>query len=246
MLFQHGYDLKNKIVLLLGNGPSSWWVTAEKVRKIRELFDNTLVVMACNRTAAKVGADVACAVDRAMVREFLVTGGYHARALLIGLEVFRALVAEDRSLDELDGFVDGPHSEGGNVFFFRDELQGTGTGSATFQTIARMGADAIYLLGFDGAQDPRTRWAGSENYRKTPTHPGLLGEWNRQIVAAARAALVDGTVGAIGAAPTPGGELLHAIGAEKHTVPRQRRPIVQRFLLFMDRACERAACLPSA
>jgi hypothetical protein len=221
-------------------------VTAEKVRKIRDLFDSTLVVMACNRTAARVGADVACAVDRAMMREFMVTGGYHSRALLVGLEVFRALVAEDRALDDLDGFVDAPREEGGNIFFYRDELQGTGTGSATFQTIARMGADVIYLLGFDGAQDPRTRWAGSENYRSMPTHPGLLAEWNRQIVASAKAALEDGTVGAVGAAPTNGGSLLDAIGSVRTKIHASRRAIAARFLLFMNKACEPVPCLPSA
>jgi hypothetical protein len=217
-------------------------MTAEKVRRIRDVFGDDLIVFACNRTAAKVGADVACAVDRSMIREFAVTGIYHSRPLLVGFEVFRALAAEDEALGRLDGFIDAPIEQGGNLFFFRDELQGTGTGSATFQTIARMGADAIYLIGFDGPDDPRTWWAGSENYRATPTHPGILAEWNRQIVASAKAALADGTVGAVGAAPTSGGSLLEAIGADRGTVQQRRRAKVAKFLTFMNSACERVPC----
>ena len=114
--------------------------------------------------------------------------------------------------------------------------------AATFQTIARMGADAIYLMGFDGAADPRTRWAGTEHYRTTPTHPGLLAEWNRQIVASAKAALADRTVGAVGAAPTAGGSLLDAIGAQPNAIHPKRRALAHKFLLFMNRVCEDATC----
>lgn len=238
MLFQHGVDLRQNLVLLIGNGPSAWWVTAEKVRRIRERFSPDLVVFACNRTAPKVGADVACAVDRAMVEEFLATGVFHNQAMLVGFEVFRAIAAESKfSVMPLDG---------SNLYFFQNDLQGTGTGSAVFQTVARMHADVIYLVGFDGPQDPRTRWAGTDHYRSTPTHPGLLEEWNRQIVAAAKTALLEGTVGAIGAAPTPGGSLLGAIGAEKRSVPRAGRSRAARFLVAMNELCERHACQPSA
>jgi len=173
-----------------------------------------------------------------MVEEFLATGVFHNQALLVGFEVFRAAIAE-REFPVLP-------LDGKNLFFFHDALQGTGTGSAAFQTIARMHADVIYLVGFDGPQDPRTRWAGTDHYRAAPTHPGLLAEWNRQIVSAARIALADGTVGAIGAAPTPGGSLLEAIGAEKRSIPRQNRARAAKFLVAMNGLCERHACQPSA
>lgn len=238
MLFSQGVDLTQQLLLLIGNGPSSWWMGPSEIERLRETYGDSLTVLACNRTASRVGADVACAVDRTMIREFLDLGVYHSSELLVGFEVFASILKED-GIDP-PGLVDGK-----NLFFFANEFQGTGTGNATFQTVARMKSDAIYLIGFDGGADPRTRWTGTDGYRKTATHPGILDQWNGEIVRAARQALDDGTVHAIGAAPTPGGALLAAIGSDPRCMSPPRRKRAAKFLLQMDRLCEERSCQPS-
>lgn len=204
MLATHGLDLRQKLLLLLGNGPSSWWATAKTIGRLRSRFPE-VVVAACNRTAAKIGADIACAVDRAMVDEFLEVGVYHNAALLVSDAVFRTCVRDRGSVP--DGLVDAPRAEGGNLFVFAPHLEGTGTGSAAFQTFATMGCDSICITGFDGSIDPRTRWQGSEHYRAIPTNPALLDEWCRQIKTSGKAAMENDTLlslGVIDQASSPG------------------------------------------
>jgi hypothetical protein len=198
-----------------------------------------MVVAACNRTAPRIGADIACAVDRAMVDEYLRIGVYHNCAMVIGDEVFRTSLGEMVPLPT--GLIDAPRADGGNIFIFARHLNGTGTGSAAFQTFATMGCDVIFLAGFDGSADPRTRWQGSDGYRAGPTNPKLLDEWARQIGVAAQHAIQTRTVGTV--ATSDRSACLAARGVGR-IIPEKRSKDALRFVLQMRDLCRRepASC----
>lgn len=235
MLATQGLNLRGRLLLLLGNGPSSWWASHGSISRLRSDFPE-MVVAACNRTAAKVDADLACAVDRAMVDEFLTTGVFRERMMLVGDEVFRTSLAELPEIPE--GLKDASLEHGGNVFVFPPSLNGTGTGSAAFQTFATMHCDGIYLSGFDGSKDPRTRWQGTDCYRAGPTNPQLLDEWNRQIIAAGKLAVRNETVGLIGGdkGHVVNSLALLGMGNERNIVSRIGAAQVERMVCFFEEA----------
>lgn len=187
MLVTEGVSLRNRILLVVGNGPSSWWLTAAEVERARVRWPS-LVVAACNRTAAKVSAEYAGAVDRSAMAELLDLGVYHRASLCLEREVFACLLRERGEAPA--GLVDGE-----NVFTFEPEHALFGSGGALAVSLARCNPAAIFLVGFDGGVDQRTRWQGTPGYKNAPSNGPVLDEWLCRIAANVAAAIEDGLCG---------------------------------------------------
>jgi hypothetical protein len=169
----------------LGNGPSGWWATRESISPLRFRIPD-LVVVACNRTGPRIGADLTVAVDRAIVEAILFEDVWFG-GLIAGLRSVVDAVAHERLQ---------PHQAEQRLVSLDDDPEGTGSGLAAFRAIVAAGAGAVVLSGFDGSADPRTRCQGQSGYRTMPGNPALLDHWNRAIEAQAALALAGGAIGA--------------------------------------------------
>lgn len=150
-----------------------------------------LVVAACNRTGAYLGADVVGCVDRASLEEVIDGGHYHDRRLVTNHEVFADVL---RARGEMPpGLVDGE-----NLFFFDQGETNHGTGFALARTLLRCRPKLLALIGFDGGQDARTRWQGTPGYPVRDGQPAVLESWRsllaREVLHAAGIGLVGGAI----------------------------------------------------
>lgn len=173
-----GLDLTGREILLVGNGPSSWWIGPQQVQLIRRQFPD-LRIAACNLTAQHIGADLAFALDRSMVDRFIDDLTYLNGPIVVREDVFRTAFSELGKLaDARQDMIWGrPEEAGGNVFWFPPEA-GDGTGLAAFQTILAAEPAFTLLIGFDAQVDPRTRWSGGAyGYKATHAQPERLQEW---------------------------------------------------------------------
>jgi hypothetical protein len=144
----------------MGNGPSSWWLTETSVRTLRR--EAGAIVLACNRVAIEVEADVAVALDDGVFAE---------------LAACRNQVSLLATGDRAAKRYPSPHE-----VLVLDKVQaGYSSGVAAIEVALQLGAPEITLVGFDGERDTRTRHAGTPNYRDRPTRPVAYQRWARRI-----------------------------------------------------------------
>lgn len=177
MLLAEKLDLRRKILLLIGNGPSSWWIRPKELSVLRTALkalpwpDENLVVAACNRTAAYVSSDVAGAVDRDEIGHMLDLGVHHNQSLVVERESFEAAVLARGARPP--GLIPGLE-EGRNLFFFERGGAHLGTGYSLARALVACKPQAMILVGFDGGTDARTRWQGTPGYPRRAPLPSVL------------------------------------------------------------------------
>lgn len=180
----------------------------DRLREAAHRFE--LVIAACNRTAAYLSTDIAGAVDRDAAEELLDLGVYHRQQVVVEREVYSAMRMESPPA-RWPGLTVAV-----NLFFFARGLASDGTGSALLRSLTLLGPVAIARVGFDGADDPRTRWQGTAGYKDRPALPAVL---------RARAAADETVLRAAGyASPEGAGEALRGVrGLIAEAAPREDR-----------------------
>ncbi len=145
----------------MGNGPSSWWLTETSVRALRR--EAGAIVLACNRVAIEVEADVGVALDDAVFADLAAASVAHPILLATGERAIKRYPSTHEVL-------------------VLDKAQaGYSSGVAAIEVALQLGAPEITLVGFDGELDTRTRHAGTPNYRDRPTRPVAYQRWARRI-----------------------------------------------------------------
>jgi hypothetical protein len=189
MLVTEGVSLRNRILLMIGNGPSSWWLTPKVVSDARERWPS-LAVAACNQTALLLSADIGGAVDRMSMEQLLALGFYHRATLCFEQEVFLSILRDA-------GEAPAGLEDGSNLFLFPKEYANFGTGSALACSLAWCNPSAMMLIGFDGSADERTRWTGSPGYKASPSNGNVMDQWMIHMAGNIAGAIEGGYCGSV-------------------------------------------------
>ena len=165
--------------LLVGNGPSAWSVSSATIKAARRAANGRLRVVVCNLAGLSVDCDFVACQDVAVLRQLLDQGVHRRAVVMANHGAVVSLQLERGALP--DGVIDG-----GNLLVFPAAANGTSTGDAVFHSLCVAGAREIALIGFDGSNDQRTRFAGSPGYRTHPTAKHQFVEWERRMAASVR------------------------------------------------------------
>ena len=193
MRIKEHLSLKGRVLLLIGNGPSSWWIKPDTIALIRQSCSR-VTISGCNRVGALLGCDVVGAIDRKMIVELMNSSSSPDHA---------AMVFESQALNEASVAgefipVDGvPWCVGREVFLMESAKEGTSTGAALFAELIACGPDATILTGFDGGCDPRTREQDMPHYKHRPALPHILDHWLDQMRHAAVKAIASDVCGPV-------------------------------------------------
>lgn len=193
------------MLLLIGNGPSSWWIRPHHIDELREERSD-IVVAACNRTGSYLSAHVTGAVDRGAIEELLDAGVYHSHKIVVEQEAFAAIL-RDR------GEAPAGLADGWNLFFFARGDTNEGTGVALASALCGCLPSGVFLIGFDGENDSRTRWQGTRGYKNRTNQAPILERWRKRVV--------DEVIGPNRWTMFWPDEALHGIPGAKPSAPRR-------------------------
>ena len=166
--WRNGSELPTALVI--GNGPSGWWIQASMIEQLRSAL-SARTVTCCNLAAKQLPTDAVAAVDRDVIVELARAGALAGRTLICGDLVWRRLTA------------------GGEVArdkWFRVQLldciqTGYSSGIAAIEGAIASGHRRLVLVGFDGSNDQRTRFQGQPLYRTAPTRRVVFCGWERRM-----------------------------------------------------------------
>ncbi len=161
-------DIIGRTCLMIGNGPSSWRLTADDIARIRKLG---IVVCTNNLNYQKYPADYAFAVDREIVWEMFETRAFDQVPLAVPHDRFQNWIMAGKMIPT--GLQDG-----GNYLTIADPLVNVSTGVACFETLLNCRVNHIVMCGYDGSRDNRNAYHGQHDaYRRKLTARSIYAKW---------------------------------------------------------------------
>lgn len=156
-------------VLVMGNGPSSWWIGKDEATALRTALRARII--ACNLVAAEIEADFGVAVDDSVYGDLVrAVESRHLSTVALGSQ--RAMARHK--------------SASARTIQLSESYCGYSSGVAAFHLALELAPESIYLCGFDGEQDRRTRHQGTPRYRSCPTRASAFRRWSGRMLEISR------------------------------------------------------------